>query len=205
MEWNPFWLTKLFCFLSGVPKSWCKCYKDSQSTPPPLVKKSHLFWGISSLEDSNLVKFLCFCARACETWPINQDTIYFDKPNVSPITSTKVPEAKMFITTRTCTIFNNTWFQDASNSRSSWRSSDKNSMDSQPKWYELLNSSSVKSPSREKSSGSLNILSLPLGTCIKPTPMSNKLAIFFCFVLGEFSLNEPLNNFQDTIIIQMSS
>ena len=63
-------------------------------------------------------------------------------------------------------------------SRSSRRSSDKNFIDSRPKRYRLLSSSLVKLD-REKSSGSLNVLSFLLGAGIKPNPPIKKSAILF--------------------------
>ena len=168
-----------------VPESWCECRQHSQSpqeTPPPLVKKLCLFWSISSSVDGHLMKFLCFCARASETWLIIRDTDDFEKPRVSSITWRKLPEAKKRNATRICTVVDEAWFRDVSLSRSSRRSSDKNSMDSRPKRYRLLNSSPVKLD-REKSSGSLDVLSFLLGAGIRPNPPSNKSAILFC--LGE--------------------
>ena len=104
------------------------------------------------------MKLLCFCASLSETWLIIRDTDDFDKPRVSPVTWRNLPEAKRPYPTRTCTVVDKAWFRDVSLSRSSRRSSDKNSMDSRPKIYRLLNSSSVKLD-REMSSGCLNILS----------------------------------------------
>lgn len=180
MEWNPLRLTKSFSFSCGA---WILMWVPSTQpiTPgnPPLVKKPRLFWSISSSVDGHLMKFLCFCARASETWPIIRDTDDFDRPRVSPITWRKLPEAKKRNATRTCTVVDKAWFRDVSLSRSSRRSSDKNYMDSRPKRYRLLNSSSVKLD-REKSSGSLNVLSFLLGAGIKPNPPSNKSAILFC-------------------------
>ena len=184
MEWNPLRLKKLFSFSYGT---WILMWVPSTQpiTPgnPPLVKKKtafvlkYLLFGWWSVDEVSL--FLCFCARAGETWLIIRDTDDFDRPRVSPITWRKLPEAKKRNATRTCTVVDKAWFRDVSLSRSSRRSSDKNSMDSRPKRYRLLNSSSVKLD-REKSSGSLNVLSFLLGAGIKPNPPSNKSAILFC-------------------------
>ena len=111
MEWNPLRLTKSFLFSCGA---WILMWVPSTQpiTPgnPPLVKKPRLFWSISSSVDGHLMKFLCFCARASETWPIIRDTDDFDRPRVSPITWRKLPEAKKRNATRTCTVVDKAWF-----------------------------------------------------------------------------------------------
>ena len=165
MEWNPLRLTKSFSFSCGTwILMWVLPTQAITLGNPPLVKKNCVCFDVSPLWSmATRWSFLVSVQGWAKLgWLFGA---WFD--------------------------FDKAWFRDVSLSRLSWRSSVKTLMDSRPKQNQLLNSSRVKSH-REKSSGSLNVLSFLLGAGVKPK-FCQAISQPFCFLWGKFSLDYGVN------------